>query len=130
MLSNKGDRRGRGRPQYRCDEETFRVIIQAARQEFLTHGYANTGMVAVAQRAGISTKTLYRLVPNKAELFKTVISERIGRFMLKIDERVVDSLDLPAALERIIVWGYATRHDDHGAAKGNDASPAQGTHRQ
>src|SRR5262245_3488085 len=103
MLSNKSDRpRGPGRPQIRCDRETLGLIILAARQQFLTHGYANTGMVAVAQRAGISTKTLYRLIPNKAELFKTVAAERIGRFMLEIDERVVGSLDLPAALERIL----------------------------
>jgi len=114
MLSNKSDRRrGRGRPQNRCDEETLRVIIEAARQEFLTHGYANTGMVAVAQKAGISTKTLYRLVPNKAELFKTVISERIGRFMLQIDERAVGLLDLPAALERILVaYGSLTLDEE------------------
>jgi AcrR family transcriptional regulator len=104
MFSNKSDRyRGRGRPQTRCDAETLGVIIQAAQQAFLTNGYANTGMAAVAQKAGISTKTLYRLVPNKAELFKTVVSERIGRFMLEIDHRVVGPLDLPAALERILV---------------------------
>lgn len=114
MLSNKTDRRrARGRPQSRCDEETLGLIIQAARREFLTHGYANTGMVAVAQRAGISTKTLYRLVPNKAELFKTVVSERIGRFMLEIDERVVGSLDLPAALERILLaYGSLTLDEE------------------
>jgi AcrR family transcriptional regulator len=40
----------------------------------LTHGYANAGMAAVAQNAGISTKTLYRLVPNKAELFKIAMT--------------------------------------------------------
>jgi len=108
MLSNKSDRhRGRGRPQARGDEETHGLIIRAARQEFLTHGYANTGMVAVAQKAGISTKTLYRLVPDKAELFKSVVSERIGRFMLEIDEPVAGPHDLSAALERILV-AYAS----------------------
>jgi AcrR family transcriptional regulator len=108
MVSNKSDTcRGRGRPQVRCDEETLGLIIRTARQEFLRHGYAGTGMVAVAQRAGISTKTLYRLVPNKAELFKIFISERIGRFMLEIDDGPVGPLDLPAALERILV-AYAS----------------------
>jgi AcrR family transcriptional regulator len=104
MVSKKSDSRdGRGRPQIRSDEETLRVIIEAARQEFLAHGYADTGMAAVAQKAGISTKTLYRLVPNKAELFKAVVSERIGRFMLEIDDLAVGALDLPVALERILV---------------------------
>jgi len=114
MFSNKSDRhRGRGRPQIRCDAETLGMIIQAARQAFLTNGYANTGMAAVAQKAGISTKTLYRLVPNKAELFKTVVSERIGRFMLEIDHRVVGPLDLPAALERILMaYGSLTLDEE------------------
>ena len=114
MLSNKSDRRrGRGRPQIRCDEETLRVIIQKAQQEFLRHGYANTGMAAVAQKAGVSTKTLYRLVPNKAELFKIIVSDRIDRFMLEIDEHVVGPLDLPAALERILMaYGSLTLDDE------------------
>src|SRR5215813_9926067 len=114
MFSKKSDQhRGRGRPQIRGDAETLRLIVQAARQEFLRHGYANTGMVSVALKAGISTKTLYRLVPDKAELFKTVVSERIGRFMLEIDERVAGPLDLPAALERILVaYGSLTLDEE------------------
>lgn len=52
-------------------------------------------------------------IPNKADLFKTVISERIGRFMLEIDERVVGSLDLPAALERVLVaYGNLTLDEE------------------
>jgi AcrR family transcriptional regulator len=104
MISKKGDAcRGRGRPQIRGDQETVGLIIAAARREFLRSGYAGTGMLAVARRAGVSTKTLYRLVPNKAELFKTVIAERIGRFMLEIDDSRVGPLDLAPALERILV---------------------------
>ncbi len=95
--------RPRGRPPVRCDEDTRRLIIEAARQEFLANGYAATGMNAVAQRAGISTKTLYRLVPTKAELFTNVISDRIERFMLEIDDGTVGTLDLPTALERILI---------------------------
>ena len=75
-------RRPRGRPQVRPDEETLQLIVEAARQEFLASGYAATTMCAVAERAGTSTKTVYRLIPNKAELFKNVISTRIGQFMV------------------------------------------------
>jgi AcrR family transcriptional regulator len=114
MVSKKSDSRvGRGRPQVRTDEETLHVIIEAARQEFIAHGYADTGMTPVAQRAGISTKTLYRLVPNKAELFKMVVSERIGRFMLEIDDGAVGALDLPVALERILfAYGSLTLDEE------------------
>ena len=42
-------------------------------------------MADVAERAGVSTKTLYRLVPTKADLFANVIADRIGRFVLEYD---------------------------------------------
>ncbi len=96
-------RRCRGRPQIRADEATRRLIIEAAALEFQANGYAGAGMEAVAQRAGISTKTLYRLIPTKADLLKRVVSDRAGRFILAIDEKVVSALDLASALERILV---------------------------
>jgi AcrR family transcriptional regulator len=102
-----GVSRPRGRPPIRSDDDTRRLIIEAAGQEFRANGYAATSMNEVAQRAGISTKTLYRLIPTKAELFTNVVSDRIGRFILAIDEEVLDALDLPAALERILI-AYGT----------------------
>ena len=103
MVKNMREaRRGRGRPPIRSDDATLRLIIEAAGLQFQANGYAGTGMEAVAHRAGVSTKTLYRLVPTKADLFKTVVSDRIERFMLAIDELVVEPLDLASALERIL----------------------------
>jgi AcrR family transcriptional regulator len=61
----------------------------------------------VAQRAGVSTKTLYRPIPTKPDLFTSVVSDRIGRFMLEIDEEAVGALDLAAALEHILI-AYGT----------------------
>ena len=37
----------------------------------------------VARRAGISTKTLYRLIPNKAALFEAMVTERLDRFVIR-----------------------------------------------
>jgi AcrR family transcriptional regulator len=54
------DRRSRGRPQVRPDDETRKLIFEAARHEFAGSGFAATSMGAVARRAGVSTKTLYR----------------------------------------------------------------------
>jgi AcrR family transcriptional regulator len=100
---HNGVSRPRGRPPIRSDDDTRRLIIEAAGQEFRANGYAATCMNAVAQRAGISTKTLYRLIPTKAELFAHVVSDRIGRFILAVDDAVLDGLDLPTALERILI---------------------------
>jgi AcrR family transcriptional regulator len=94
--------RGRGRPQIRPDEETRGLIVDAARWEFQTKGYAGASVNDVAKRAGVSTKTLYRLIPNKADLFKEVVNERISRFMVDIDAVVADAGAVDTALERIL----------------------------
>ena len=74
------DKRCRGRPQVRPDDETRQIIYEAARHEFADSGYAATSMETVARRAGVSTKTLYRLVPNKASRFEGMVSDRLDRF--------------------------------------------------
>src|SRR5580658_7189249 len=79
------DRRCRGRPQVRPDEETRQIIYEAARHAFAANGYAATGMEAVARRAGVSTKTLYRLIPNKAALFDGMVTDRLDRALASID---------------------------------------------
>ena len=102
-------KRCRGRPQVRCDEDTHALIIEAAAQEFQARGYEATSIAAVAARAGVSTKTLYRLVPAKADLFAAVISDRIGRFVLDVDLTALDSLDAESALERMLtIFGTLT----------------------
>jgi AcrR family transcriptional regulator len=104
MFQNEGSvRRCRGRPQIRPDDETRRLVIEAAAREFQEKGYAGTGMSAVAQRAGVSTKTLYRLVPAKHDLFGLVLTDRIGRFILEIDIDPLCDLDPVVSLERILL---------------------------
>ena len=100
-------RRPRGRPQVRCDEETRRVVIDAAAREFAANGYAGTSIGTVALSAGVSTKTLYRLIPTKADLFGLVVTDRIGHFMIAFDDRAHDALDVAEALERILI-AYGT----------------------
>jgi AcrR family transcriptional regulator len=95
--------RGRGRPPLRSDEETLRLIVDAASSAFRDGGYAGTGMSTIAARAGISTKTLYRVVPTKEELFRRVISSRVGRFILMVDEADQASRGLEGGLERLLV---------------------------
>src|ERR1700709_1633147 len=87
------DKRCRGRPQVRPDDETRQLIYEAARHEFAAGGYAATGMETVARRAGVSTKTLYRLIPTKAALFDGMVSSRLDRFLADVNLRAVDHAD-------------------------------------
>src|SRR5258705_12486976 len=79
------DRRCRGRPQVRPDDETRQIIYEAARHAFAGSGYAATSMEAVARRAGVSTKTLYRLITNKASLFDGMVTDRLDRPLASVD---------------------------------------------
>jgi AcrR family transcriptional regulator len=95
-------KRPRGRPPTRSDAETRHLIAEAARREFMAHGYAGACMDDVARGAGVSKKTLYRLIPAKADLFKTSVTDRIARFLLAADEEMMASHDLATALERLM----------------------------
>ena len=93
------ERRSRGRPQIRPDDETRRMIYEAARHQFAENGFAATSMEAVARRAGVSTKTLYRLIPAKAALFENMVSDRIDRFVSSVNLRGCEHRNIETALQ-------------------------------
>jgi AcrR family transcriptional regulator len=97
------ERRCRGRPQLRPDTETRQIVYDAARHEFAGNGYAATSMEAVARHAGVSTKTLYRLVPNKAALFEGMMSDRMDRFLSAFNLHAVDHSDIDEALNAALL---------------------------
>jgi AcrR family transcriptional regulator len=102
-IDNTQDRRCRGRPQARPDDETRRIIYEAARHEFAGSGYAATSMGAVARRAGVSTKTLYRVVPDKASLFEGMVSDRLDRLVYEVNLHAADHTDLEQALRTALM---------------------------
>jgi AcrR family transcriptional regulator len=77
--------RPRGRPPLRSDEETRQIVFEAARHAFAVDGYAATSTEELARRAGISTKTLYRLFPAKAALFEAMCADRLERLLSAVD---------------------------------------------
>jgi len=97
------ERRCRGRPQLRPDDETRQIIYDAARHEFAANGYAASSTEAVARRAGISTKTLYRLIPNKAALFEAMVSDRLDRLLLDVNLQAADDVDFETALNAALL---------------------------
>jgi AcrR family transcriptional regulator len=106
-------RRGRGRPQVRPDDETRRIIAAAARDVFVASGYTNANMNDVVRIAAVSKRTLYRLIPTKAELFEASIAERIDRFILDLNEERLAKMEPEAALVRILTeYGRLTLAED------------------
>src|SRR6516165_3137527 len=95
--------RGRGRPRLRSDDQTRTIIFDAARHEFAVSGFAATNMDSVARRAGISTKTLYRLIPNKAALFGEMVTKRLDEFVSTIRLRACEGRDVESALQEALL---------------------------
>ena len=103
------DRRCRGRPQVRPDDETRQIIYEAARHAFAAGGYAATSMETVARRAGVSTKTLYRLIPTKAALFEGMVSDRLDRFVSEVSLHAADNRDIEEALSAALMRARNSR---------------------
>lgn len=53
---------------------TYERILQAAKQEFLAHGFDGTGMRTIADRVGISATALYRHFKDKETLFEATLA--------------------------------------------------------
>ena len=57
----------------------------------------------MARRAGVSTKTLYRLVPNKAALFEGMVSDRLDRFLSDFSLHVAQDADIETGLNAALL---------------------------
>jgi AcrR family transcriptional regulator len=95
--------RPRGRPQLRSDEETKRIVFDVARHAFAGDGYAATSTEELARRAGISTKTLYRLFPGKAALFEAMCADRLDRLLSAVDLHAGDEVDIETGLRAALL---------------------------
>lgn len=92
------ERRCRGRPQLRSDEETRQIIFEAARHAFAVDGFAATSTEELARRAAVSTKTLYRLFSGKAALFEEMVANRLTHLLSDIDLRASDDVAIDEGL--------------------------------
>ena len=92
-------RRGRGRPKLMSDAEQAQSIARQARDLFLEKGYARTTMEDIVARCHISKSTLYRLFPNKAEVFGAVIDDH--RSSMLALPGAYDDVPIDEALARI-----------------------------
>lgn len=65
--------RGRGRPRSDAPIGVDVLVLDAATDEFLGHGYAGASISRIVRTARISTKTIYVRYANKEELFMAVV---------------------------------------------------------
>jgi AcrR family transcriptional regulator len=93
--------RTRGRPA-RPENEANDAAVAAATWLLLHEGYAATTMEAVARRAGLAKKTLYRFAANREELVGLVVRNWTDGFRPVLSADAVSSTDVAPALARIL----------------------------
>src|SRR4029079_13715172 len=79
------------------DEEKARTreaIVAAAHDQIAQDGYASASVIAVAQRAGVATGSVYRYFPSRAELFVEVSRRAAGREL----ELIAEIVDRPGSV--------------------------------
>jgi TetR/AcrR family transcriptional regulator, mexJK operon transcriptional repressor len=90
-----------GRPTREAAEQIGDLILDAATELFLTHGYGATSIEAVAQRVRISKRTFYHRFEDKPALFAAVVHRIIERLRPPTNVPLIEGVDLAAMLERL-----------------------------
>ena len=102
--TSNSNRRPPGRPPTHKDGELQKRLIDIAGEEFLASGYEHTRVRIVAEKAGISTRTFYKFIPNKAELFRMVAEEWLQRELQRFDQVPTTDGDGSSQLEALILF--------------------------
>jgi AcrR family transcriptional regulator len=77
------------------------LILDAATQMFLAHGFGATSIDAVAQHLCMSKRTFYHRFPDKDALFAAVVHRVIQRLRPAADIPLIEGADLETVLERL-----------------------------
>ncbi len=93
-------RRG-GRPSRAASEQLGELILDAATEMFLAHGFGATSIDAVAQQLRMSKRTFYHRFPNKEALFAAVVHRIIQRLRPAADIPLIEGADVKTVLERL-----------------------------
>ena len=93
-------RRG-GRPSRETSEQLGTLILDAATELFLTHGFGATSIEAVAQRTRISKRTFYHRFEDKSALFAAVVHRIVESLRPSTGIPLIEGTDPQAMLERL-----------------------------
>jgi len=93
-------RRG-GRPSRAASEQLGELILDAATEMFLAHGFGATSIDAVAAHLRMSKRTFYHRFPNKEALFAAVVHRILGRLRPAVDVPLIAGADVETVLERL-----------------------------
>jgi AcrR family transcriptional regulator len=77
----------RGRPTAAQAAQITQAIIAAAIENFLKNGFEEASMEAIAARANVPRSTLYKRYPDKTDLLRAVLEERLATWSTMAAEK-------------------------------------------
>lgn len=86
METEGAPRKARPKPATESAPPRLESLLAAAEQIFLSKGYHNATMSAIARLAGMSKRTVYTLVQSKAELFAELLAHRQSMVQFPVPE--------------------------------------------
>ena len=86
-------------------------LVDAALECFLSFGVRKTSLTDVADRAGVSRATAYRVFGDKSGLVRAVAEAEITRLLDRLDTAVTWEAPLADALEQAITFTLDYLHD-------------------
>lgn len=86
LAANRAGRSGRVRAAHLGPERRRPLILDAALEVYVQHGYRGTSMQAVADAAGVTKPVVYECYPNKDELLLVLLDREERRLLDAITE--------------------------------------------
>lgn len=101
-LSASPPPRPRGRPA--SSEQMLRSqVLRAATGLLLGDGYRALSIEAVAKRAGVAKKTVYRFADNREQLLAAIVDDWTAGLVCAVETPMDEGKDLPQALEALLL---------------------------
>lgn len=112
----------------RRSEKSHRAILAAAMELCIEHGYGNVTVEAIAARAGVSKKTIYRWWPTKGAVVLEAVIELVGtatQFPDTGDIAVDLRTQMTAVLDHVMTGAHAAVYAGVIAETQHDAALAR-----
>ncbi|MEV6768741.1 helix-turn-helix domain-containing protein [Nocardia sp. NPDC051030] len=82
-----------------------RHLLDAARAEFIEHGFRRTSVGDIARRAAVSRPTVYRRLGDKDTIVRAVIARDAVEFMAGMQEKITKLKTPTGRIEEVFVLG-------------------------
>ncbi len=96
----------------RVRREREQEILDAARDEFATHGFERTSIDAIAERVGISKGTVYLHFPCKEDILRALLRRMASSLVAVCQERIAVNTGARQKLETITELLVESRFTD------------------